>query len=67
MDPSHSRTTPSRHFPLPMSSAAASPGTSSSSTPLVAQGDWIKNLVHLAKTAELKCVFVLVYSSPPES
>ena len=23
-------------------------------TPLVAQGDWTKNLVHLAKTAELK-------------
>ncbi|TCD65927.1 hypothetical protein EIP91_001995 [Steccherinum ochraceum] len=39
-----------------MSSAAASPGTSASNgpTPLVAQGDWIKNLVHLAKTAELK-------------
>lgn len=42
-----------------MSSAAApSLGTSSSNgpSPLVAQGDWIKNLVHLAKTAELKYV-----------
>ncbi|KAI5122216.1 hypothetical protein M0805_002705 [Coniferiporia weirii] len=29
-------------------------GGSNQSTPLVAQGDWTKNLVHLAKTAELK-------------
>lgn len=28
-------------------------------TPLVATGDWTKDLVHLAKTAELKCVFKL--------
>ncbi|KAF9473002.1 hypothetical protein BDN70DRAFT_886312 [Pholiota conissans] len=28
--------------------------SSSSSTPLVAKGDWTKDLVHLAKTAELK-------------
>lgn len=26
---------------------------------LVATGDWTKDLVHLAKTAELKCVFKL--------
>ncbi|KAH9950324.1 hypothetical protein B0H21DRAFT_567733 [Amylocystis lapponica] len=31
---------------------------SSSSAPLLASGDWTKNLVHLAKTAELKCVFL---------
>ncbi|THH28209.1 hypothetical protein EUX98_g5981 [Antrodiella citrinella] len=41
-----------------MSSAAAAsssgPPTANGNTPLVAQGDWIKNLVHLAKTAELK-------------
>ncbi|KAH8099609.1 hypothetical protein BXZ70DRAFT_1009010 [Cristinia sonorae] len=41
-----------------MSAAAASSsssnGTQQQQTPLVAQGDWIKNLVHLAKTAELK-------------
>jgi hypothetical protein len=28
--------------------------------PLVATGDWTKDLVHLAKTAELKCVSFLV-------
>jgi hypothetical protein len=28
----------------------------SSSTPLVATGDWTKDLIHLAKTAELKYV-----------
>ncbi|CAL1705778.1 unnamed protein product [Somion occarium] len=35
---------------------ASSSGASSSThpTPLLAQGDWTKNLVHLAKTAELK-------------
>jgi hypothetical protein len=34
----------------------AAQGTGSSA-PLVATGDWTKDLVHLAKTAELKCVF----------
>ena len=34
------------------------------SAPLVATGDWTKDLVHLAKTAELKCVF---YSSMSHS
>ncbi|GBE81673.1 hypothetical protein SCP_0400440 [Sparassis crispa] len=35
--------------------SAASPSTSATaSAPLLAQGDWTKNLVHLAKTAELK-------------
>ena len=29
-------------------------------TPLVAQGDWTKNLVHLAKTAELKYVVLVI-------
>ena len=28
----------------------------SASTPILATGDWTKNLVHLAKTAELKSV-----------
>jgi hypothetical protein len=32
---------------------------SASSAPLVATGDWTKDLVHLAKTAELKCVFII--------
>ena len=32
---------------------------SSTSAPLVATGDWTKDLVHLAKTAELKCVFII--------
>ena len=32
---------------------------SGSGTPLVATGDWTKDLVHLAKTAELKCVFII--------
>ncbi|KLO07325.1 hypothetical protein SCHPADRAFT_836893 [Schizopora paradoxa] len=36
------------------STVTAGPSLSSSSAPLVAQGDWTKNLVHLAKTAELK-------------
>ncbi|KAI0784425.1 hypothetical protein C8Q75DRAFT_780110 [Abortiporus biennis] len=30
------------------------PSSSSSNAPILAQGDWTKNLVHLAKTAELK-------------
>ncbi|KAH9928455.1 uncharacterized protein BXZ73DRAFT_48421 [Epithele typhae] len=34
-------------------SASAQPSTSAS-TPILATGDWTKNLVHLAKTAELK-------------
>jgi hypothetical protein len=37
-------------------SAAASASTNAQSTPLVATGDWTKDLVHLAKTAELKYV-----------
>ena len=37
----------------PQQQAAQSSG---SSAPLVATGDWTKDLVHLAKTAELKCV-----------
>lgn len=39
----------------------------STSTPLVAKGDWTKDLVHLAKTAELKCVpefFLITLPSP---
>lgn len=32
----------------------AGPSTSAQATPLVATGDWTKDLVHLAKTAELK-------------
>lgn len=38
---------------------------SGSSAPLVATGDWTKDLVHLAKTAELKCVFIIVVSPDP--
>ncbi|KZT69870.1 hypothetical protein DAEQUDRAFT_811142 [Daedalea quercina L-15889] len=34
--------------------AAAASSSQSSSQPLLASGDWTKNLVHLAKTAELK-------------
>ena len=30
-----------------------------SHSPLVTTGDWTKDLVHLAKTAELKYVFIL--------
>ena len=37
----------------------AAQGSSSTSAPLVATGDWTKDLVHLAKTAELKCVFII--------
>jgi len=32
---------------------------SATTAPLVATGDWTKDLVHLAKTAELKCVFII--------
>jgi hypothetical protein len=39
--------------------ASTSAQPASSSKPLVATGDWTKNLVHLAKTAELK------YDRPP--
>ena len=35
-------------------SASTSTQPAPSSKPLVATGDWTKNLVHLAKTAELK-------------
>ena len=34
--------------------APAQAGRSGTTQPLVAQGDWTKNLVQLAKTAELK-------------
>ncbi|KAG5652784.1 hypothetical protein H0H81_003664 [Sphagnurus paluster] len=41
--------------PQPAASQSAGPAASSSTpTPLVATGDWTKDLVHLAKTAELK-------------
>ena len=40
----------------PQQQAAQGSGTSA---PLVATGDWTKDLVHLAKTAELKCVFII--------
>ena len=40
----------------PQPQAAQGSGTSA---PLVATGDWTKDLVHLAKTAELKCVFII--------
>jgi hypothetical protein len=36
--------------------AVAGPSTGAQSSPLVATGDWTKDLVHLAKTAELKYV-----------
>ena len=42
--------------PQPQPQAAQGSG---SSAPLVATGDWTKDLVHLAKTAELKYVFIL--------
>ncbi|KAF6763610.1 hypothetical protein DFP72DRAFT_800313 [Ephemerocybe angulata] len=38
----------------PSGSGATGPGTNGSNGPLVAQGDWTKDLVHLAKQAELK-------------
>ncbi|KAJ3480243.1 hypothetical protein NLI96_g8492 [Meripilus lineatus] len=56
-DPSHSRFQHPPHFsPRPMAHAAANSSGPPNSTngPLLAQGDWTKNLVHLAKTAELK-------------
>ena len=36
------------------------------SAPLVATGDWTKDLVHLAKTAELKCVLLPIRSCAPD-
>ncbi|KAF8912245.1 hypothetical protein CPB84DRAFT_1722685 [Gymnopilus junonius] len=38
----------------PQGSASASGSGPNSSAPLIARGDWTKDLVHLAKTAELK-------------
>lgn len=72
-DPSHPHPLPptiSQSFSLgPMSVSAAGPSVAASSssnhtssTGLVAQGDWTKNLVQLAKTAELKYV---VNECPP--
>ena len=62
-DPSHPRPSPDKHFLcVRMSVSAAGPSASASTsnhaqaTGLIAQGDWTKNLVQLAKTAELKCV-----------
>ncbi|KAF5323881.1 hypothetical protein D9611_008271 [Ephemerocybe angulata] len=40
----------------PSGSGATGPGTNGSNGPLVAQGDWTKDLVHLAKQAELNLV-----------
>ncbi|KAF7778443.1 hypothetical protein Agabi119p4_2788 [Agaricus bisporus var. burnettii] len=40
--------------PTTTANAVAGPSTSAPTTPLVATGDWTKDLVHLAKTAELK-------------
>lgn len=60
--PKHPRRAPDE-IQRAMSSGAAAASSSSSvsnSTPLLATGDWTKNLVHLAKTAELKFVFLLV-------
>ena len=38
----------------PMASTSVHPQPSGSNGPVVAKGDWTKDLVHLAKTAELK-------------
>ena len=53
-------------------SSAQASSSAAAHTPILATGDWTKNLVHLAKTAELKCVCVSVplssssaCSSPP--
>lgn len=52
--------------PTPTSaSQPQTPATQTQSTPLIAQGDWTKNLVHLAKTAELKCVSAFSVQPPP--
>lgn len=40
----------------PSASTSAAAGASPNAPPLVATGDWTKDLVHLAKTAELKYV-----------
>ncbi|KAI0717640.1 hypothetical protein C8Q72DRAFT_160294 [Fomitopsis betulina] len=37
-----------------MATGASAPSSSNPSQPVLASGDWTKNLVHLAKTAELK-------------
>lgn len=47
---------PQQQQQQPQQQAAQGSGTS---VPLVATGDWTKDLVHLAKTAELKCVFII--------
>jgi hypothetical protein len=45
--------------PLPQQPQQQAAQGSSTGAPLVATGDWTKDLVHLAKTAELKCVFII--------
>ena len=47
--------------------AASSSSSAPHSAPILAQGDWTKNLVYLAKTAELKYVHTLHASSPNSS
>ena len=47
--------------------AASSSSSAPHSAPILAQGDWTKNLVYLAKTAELKYVHILHASSPNSS
>lgn len=47
----------------PQSNNGANAGTS---VPLIATGDWTKDLVHLAKTAELKSVLDFVFSPSAE-
>lgn len=42
--------------PRAMATGASAPSSSNPSQPVLASGDWTKNLVHLAKTAELKYV-----------
>lgn len=55
----------------PQVSAQAAQASGSAPTPVVAKGDWTKDLVHLAKTAELKCVstpfvaFLALRTVPP--
>lgn len=49
--------------PAQASSSATAAAAAGNSTPLLATGDWTKSLIQLAKTAELKCVHVVV--APP--
>ncbi len=60
------------HYTCPPGSQAqpapqrqSTPAHSTPQPPLVAVGDWTKNLVELAKTAELKWVFLLEYIHAP--